>query len=281
MIYLLLTILCSSSIALILKHNHTKKGQPLILLGGNYFIASAISLVFHFAGSESQYSASSLVFGSIIGLFFMLSFFSYAKAIAAAGTALAVISARISVGIPVVLAIIIFSEKPGLFQVAGFALTIITLIVFYLSLRGINTGQIKVKEWSYLFFLFVVIGLNDFAMKVFNQWRPMEEKSFFLFIIFSFAMLFSIGIILVKKIKFERRTMVLGMLLGVPNILSTYFLLNALAELPAIIVYPVINIGVILLTALSAAILWGEKLNRAGKWALAFGLGAIVLLSIN
>ena len=40
---LLLTVLCSSSIALILKDNHTREGNPLLLLAGNYFIDPSIT----------------------------------------------------------------------------------------------------------------------------------------------------------------------------------------------------------------------------------------------
>jgi hypothetical protein len=39
---LLLTILCSTSIALILKQNDTRQGHPVLLLSGNYFIAAVI-----------------------------------------------------------------------------------------------------------------------------------------------------------------------------------------------------------------------------------------------
>lgn len=281
MIYILLTILCSTSIVLILKHSETKNGHPLILLAGNYVVASFISLFFYFTESGSNFSIESLIFGAAIGLLFMLSFFSYAKAIAAAGPALASVSARISVGLPVILAILIFNETPGSYQLAGFGLTIVTLIFFYFSLKKVNRGHIRLNEYFYLFFLFAIIGITDFAMKIFNTWRPLDEKPFFLFIIFSFAFLFTIGFIKVKKIQFERRTFGRGLLLGIPNIFSTFFLLNALYELPAILVYPIVNIGIILLTAFSATILWGEKLNTSGKWALAVGACAILLLSIN
>ncbi|MBZ0201238.1 MAG: EamA family transporter, partial [Ignavibacteriaceae bacterium] len=139
MIYIILTILCSTSIVIILKHSETKNGSPLILLAGNYIVAAVISLFFCFAESKSQYSFQSLGFGAVIGLLFMLSFFSYAKAIAAAGPALASVSARISVGIPVILAITIFNESPGTYQLAGFSLTVVTLIFFYFSLKKVNT----------------------------------------------------------------------------------------------------------------------------------------------
>ena len=67
--------------------------------------------------------------------------------------------------------------------------------------------------------------------------------------------------------------------MGVPNNFSTFFLLGALTQLQAIIVYPVTNIGIIVLTTLGAAIIWKERLNIFGKWALIVGIIAIFLLS--
>jgi len=43
--FLLLTILCSTSIALILKYSDIKKEEPIILLAGNYLVATVISLI--------------------------------------------------------------------------------------------------------------------------------------------------------------------------------------------------------------------------------------------
>jgi drug/metabolite transporter (DMT)-like permease len=71
------------------------------------------------------------------------------------------------------------------------------------------------------------------------------------------------------------------MVLGIPNVFSTIFLLGALSMLPAILVYPFMNVGIILFTTLLAFILWKEKLNRWGVFALASGLLAILFLSLG
>jgi multidrug transporter EmrE-like cation transporter len=79
------------------------------------------------------------------------------------------------------------------------------------------------------------IGICDFCLKIFQQWRPQTE---------------------------------------------TVFLLSALRQLPAIFVYPATNIGIIVFTTLGATLLWKEKLNKMGHWALVTGIVAIVLLGI-
>ena len=109
--YLLLTILCSTSIALILKYSDTKKGEPIVLLAGNYLVASIISFDCLFCLEKMlNFSFQTLFFGLGLGLLFVLSFFAFAKSVSYAGTGLATTSSRLSVIIPILLSIIIYNE---------------------------------------------------------------------------------------------------------------------------------------------------------------------------
>ena len=122
--------------------------------------------------------------------------------------------------------------------------------------------------------------MNDFCMKIFNEWRPASEKPLFLTSIFTFSFIYMLSYSLIKRIVFNKSTVIRGAILGVPNIFSSFFLLGALAQLPAILVYPVSNIGIILLSTVGAIFFWNERLNNFGKWALVSGLVAIILLSM-
>lgn len=280
MIPLIFTILCSTSIAFILKHNDNKKGNPVILLSANYFVASLITLLFLYFGKNTSYSIETLLFGAVLAFMFIFSFFVFAKAVSIAGAALASVSSRLSVIIPILLSIVIYREIPFFKQVIGFLFALTTILFFYFSLKKMSNGHLKLIEYSYLFLLLIGIGLNDSCLKVFQEWRPESEKSFFLFSIFTFSFLYTLTFILIKKIKVEKRTIFFGIVLGIPNIFSSYFLLGALSKLPAIFVYPVSNIGIILLTTIGAALIWKEKLNTYGKVALLFGVVSILFLSL-
>ena len=69
--------------------------------------------------------------------------------------------------------------------------------------------------------------------------------------------------------------------LGVPNFLSFYTLLLALSAFGSngAFVYPLYNIGVILLAALMAALFFKEQLSIANKIGLALAVVAIGLIS--
>ena len=279
MLPLFLTIISSTSIALLLKYSDTRKGNPVLLLCANYFTAAVISLILIISGEGTAYSTGTFLFGAGLGLLFFLGFFVFAMAVGTAGASLSAVSSRLSLIIPVGLSVIIFNEIPSLFQSAGIILALVTIILFYFSIRKFSSGIFIKTDYLYLILLLAAIGVNDFCFKIFQNLRPADEKNFFILIIFSFAFIYSFSYVLFKKIRIDYRTISTGLILGVPNVFSSYFMLDALNSLPAVIVFPSINIGIIVLTASAAFLIWNEKLNVYGWWAMGIGIASIVLLS--
>ena len=280
MFAIVMTIFCSTSIALLLKYNDTRVGQPLVLLTGNYLIASIISLIFLIEQGKSVFSFDTFMFGVIVAIIFTASFFIFAKAVAVSGTALAQTSSRLSVAVPVLFSMLMFKESPTIMQISGIFLAFITIFLFYVSVhKNSKEDDHGLTKYLYLVLLFIGIGLGDFSMKIFQGMRPMTEKPFFLFIIFTYSFFICITILLIKKIPVLRPTLYLGMFLGVPNVFSSYFILSALTLYPAVVVYPFINIGIIVLTSVLAYLIWKEKLGFWGILSLSTGVLAIILLS--
>ena len=279
--FLLLVILCSTSIALILKYNDTKKGELIVLLAGNYLVASLIALILLLINPSAKFSFQTLLFGAALGFLFVITFFALALAIRHAGTGSAITSSRLSVIIPIIISILFFNESPNELYVIGFLFTLITFVLFYFSVKSGHKDGDGILKYFFLIAVFIGIGINDFALKFFKVWRSELEEPFFVFFIFSSAFIYSTIYIIAKKIRIIPQTALWGLVLGVPNVLTTVFLLSALAILPAIVVFPLMNVGIILLTTFMAYLIWKEKLNRWGILALASGLLAIILLSLS
>jgi drug/metabolite transporter (DMT)-like permease len=280
MLDLILTIFCSTSIALLIRFSGTKNEKPIILLAANYFIASLISLfyIFYF---DSKFSLTVVSFGLILGLLFVLSFFAFTRAVSLAGTALATVSSRLSVIVPLLLSIIIFNEQPTVFQITGMLIGLVTIWFFYLSIKGTNSTVKNDKiKYFYLLAVLIGIGINDFSMKIFQQTYSEVEKPYFLFSIFFSAFLYSLFYTKMAKISLEKNTIIKGAILGVPNVYSTIFLIGALTQLPAVLVFPLTNIGIILLTAILARLIFKERLNLYGILSLILGLISILFLSL-
>jgi drug/metabolite transporter (DMT)-like permease len=162
----------------------------------------------------------------------------------------------------------------------GFALALVTFYFFYLSLKNDATITRFNTKYFYLILLLVGIGIIDFSLKIFERNFPKVEKGTFVFLMFFFAFVYTLTKLIITNFKFEKETYKIGLLLGLPNVLSIHFLLAALGQLPAIVVFPIQNIGVIVFTAISAYLIWREKINNYGLIALLIGIIAIVLLKI-
>jgi drug/metabolite transporter (DMT)-like permease len=280
MFFLILAIICSSSLALILKHGHVKNANIAMLINGNYLTASLIALGFILFKYGFHYSIEAVLFGAVLGILLAGTFVIYSKAINLAGTALATVSARLSVLIPVLLSIMLFGESPNIKMIFGFLLALVTLYMFYLSLKNHNSGSTSKNKYLYLLALLLGIGLIDFSMKLYEHKFLPEEKGVFVFTIFFSAFIYTLVYLLVKKIKFDKSTYNLGLILGIPNVLSIHFLLAALSQVPAIVVFPIMNIGVIVVTATAAYLIWKEKINLYGRIAIVLGIAAILLLKL-
>ncbi|GAB4053836.1 EamA/RhaT family transporter [Spirosoma litoris] len=83
------------------------------------------------------------------------------------------------------------------------------------------------------------------------------------------------------KEKIQVKSLIGAVTLGVPNFLSFYTLLLALSAFGSngAFVYPLYNIGVILVAALMAALFFKEQLSTANKIGLALAILAIGLIS--
>jgi drug/metabolite transporter (DMT)-like permease len=279
--FLLLVIICSTSIALILKYNDSRKGELIVLLAGNYLVAASIALILLVLNHSKLFSYQTLLYGAGLGSLFVITFLLLSFAISHAGMGLAITSSRLSVIIPIILSIIFFNESPTKLHIFGFLFTILTFVMFYFSVKSGHKDGDGMLKYILLIAVFIGIGINDFALKYFKVWRSELEEPYFIFFIFSSAFIYSSFYIILKKIKIKPQTAMLGLVLGIPNVLATTFLLSALALFPAILVFPLMNVGIILSTTLMAFLIWKEKLNRWGILALVSGLLAILFLSIG
>ena len=280
MLFLILAIICSSSLAIILKLGSVKKSNITLLINANYLIASVIALIFVLANDGFHFSLYATLFAIVLGVLFAETFVIYSKGISLAGTALATVSARLSVVIPVLFSTILFGEKPTVNMFVGFGLTLTTLYFFYLSLKNQSTSSDSSSKYFYLFLLLIGIGTVDFSMKIFERVFSRIEKETFVFLIFFFAFIYTLVKILVKKISFNKETYKIGLLLGLPNVFAIHFVLLALSQLPAIVVFPIQNIGVIVVTAIIAYMIWKEKINLYGRIAIIIGIAAIIMLKL-
>ena len=218
MLYLILTIFCSTAIALVLKINSNQKGDTIVLLAGNYFSASIISLILFVSESNSTSPLEIIPLGIFLSLLFVGSIFAFSKSVNLSGAALSTVSSRLSVFVPIILSILIYNELPDVYQIIGLLLTLLTILLFYFAINNSSKDPKEKNKFIYLLLILFGIGIADFFMKVFQENWGSSDKAWFLFWIFFFSFIITFTIALRNKKEINYKTILMGIGMGIPNI---------------------------------------------------------------
>jgi len=281
LIWLLPAAFCSITIALILKVNERRGGSRILIAGANYLVASAISFLMLGARFPSPDAAIS-VLGLAGGVVYVLGFLLLMTLIARLPLAVPVTVARLSVALPVAVSILLWGESPGFLQWFGIGLGLVAVILFGQSLSdSAHRSRSAGRSGLLLISLFVVLGLGDVILKAFRETAPDFDRLAFTWILFTAAAVFTWLLIGLRRIRFDARTFALGLVLGVPNLFSTVFTLQALRSVPASVAFPFINLTVIVGSTLVGLLVWKERPRGAGLAGLVIAGGAIVLLAFH
>lgn len=281
MIWLLPAAGCSIAIAVILKINEVRKGDRVLLAGANYIVASLLSLVLVGARITNP-GAAVLAIGSLAGIDFVLGFLLLMAGIARGSLAIPVTVMRLSVAVPITASIFVWGEQPGAAQWLGIILGIAAIIMFGSGVAGGKSGRgSNTAFWMLIVSLFLVMGVGDTLLKAFRELSPETERLLFTFILFTVASVFTWLLIWIRRIPFNGKTFALGLVLGVPNLFSTVFILMALQNVPASVAFPFVNLTVILGSTVLGFAIWKERIGPLSVWGLIVAAVALILLPMG
>jgi len=245
MIPLFLSIIMSVAIANLLSlYKKNKSTKFLLVFLGNYFLASIFSFVDR-GSSITSVRSFDVITGIITGILFFATFLIYQHNISKNGVSLSVGAMRFSVVVPIVMALLVFNESILWLNVAGIILVLLAFA--YLT----DTSSFHSIFWLAL--LFLGTGIADSIMKIYEVYGLESTRPFMIFI-FGSAFIFNLLIVIFRKTSFHLRSFLLGMILGIPNRLTTKYLLDALHEIPASVVYPIFAASVVVLGIFSDVI---------------------------
>jgi uncharacterized membrane protein len=81
--------------------------------------------------------------------------------------------------------------------------------------------------------------------------------------------------------KILRRNLFAGAILGLPNYFSIYFVLIALDNLGGIVVFPILNIGVVLSSSIISWLFYKEKMSKTNWIGVILACVSIVIIMWN
>lgn len=280
MLYLLLSILSSLFILIVFKISgkyNVKVIQPIII---NYFVASALGyFISGLSPKEIMAVPTTWIWpGILIASLYIFTFFLIGYSTRKAGMALTTIASKMSFVFPMFFSILI--DPNDNYSNTKLLLLIMAVVAVLLSVYKKRTKSIDSLFIIFLpFILFVLMGFADSLVKFAqNSFVKSEnESSLFSFIIFSFAALWGIILIFLLKDKKEilqPKVLIIGLLLGVFNFGSLYFLINALNDLTFnnSLVFALNNMGVVLFSIIIALTFFKEKVTNLNKGGIALSI---------
>ena len=279
MIYLIFSILSSVLVAVIIRLNEARNLNRAAVMLFNYITAAAIGILLTNELPSLKTFSILLPLGSFTGFIYVATFFVYMYSVRQMGMAIPVTVTRLSVVVPVLGSVIIFSEAITSIQSLGILMALISIFLFSWNDKKVKANTDR-KEFYLPILLFLMMGSGDFSLKVFQGIYPADYLMSFIILVFVISSILSLFLVLVKRVIISRQIIIAGFLLGIPNYFSAYFILKALQQLSGAITFTLNNIGIIMLSTFLGFIIWREPLKRKAIFAIVFAIISVILLNI-
>ncbi|MDF2451530.1 MAG: hypothetical protein K0S26_1034 [Bacteroidota bacterium] len=287
MIFLLLSILVSTLFGIYFKVISIKNINAFQAIIVNYSVAGILG----FLTTKSAVTPLNVIHEPFfliavsLGIVFISSLFVIAETTAKQGISVAQVANRMSVVIPICIAILFYGDSISVSKVIGIILAIVAVyLVSYKESEGKTADKFW---WLFPLIIFVCSGIIDSSIN-YAQRNLVSETNFdaFLSTIFSTAFVFGFIVLLyqliIKKEKFQAKTIPAGIILGVINFGTMYFIIRALNAniLEPSVLFPVNNLSILTLSTIISVIVFKEKLSSKNWIGIGLSLLAILILGL-
>ena len=290
-------VLCSVCIALLLRWAEHRQASRIVVIASNYVTTTAAGLFFWGTDGFPAIPVPVVLLGLLGGTVFIGTFLLMTAAIGRIGIAIPISVTRLSVVVPVLFSMAVYGERPGPLGFAGLAMALAALALFGLASRkavartagarragaaALPNPKPGLQAWLSVVTLFLSMGAVEVVLKIYKEMHTPDRPYLpfgFLMVVFGSSMAIAWTWVAVRGARIRRRDVGAGLLLGIPNILSTYFMLLALRGLPGVVAFPVNSLSIIILGTLAGLVFWKEK-PTGGVWS-ALGLAALAIAAVN
>ncbi|NEN24967.1 EamA/RhaT family transporter [Cryomorpha ignava] len=288
MIYLILSILCSTSIYALFKLFGRYNIHTFQAIVANYFVASGFG--FWYAASQGapvgvSGTESWMWIAAVIGVLFISLFYIMALTSQLHGVSVTSIATKMSMVIPA--AFFIFTDpEEGITTQKLLGIILGVAAVILSSLRK-NAEKKVHRAWLIPMVLFVGSGFLDLLLAYTEKTHLATQLDYKAFVPVPFALSAMIGTVILsvrvilKKDKIHLKSLAAGIALGLVNYGSIYFLLRILGSgiLDRSSAIPANNMGVVALSAIVGFAIFKERLSAKNIIGIVLALAAILLLT--
>lgn len=281
-VFILLSVICSLLLAHLLKLGEFRKYNVLNILTVNYAVA------FSAAAGINVWNELDLVpgfplwfwlFCAFIGFIFIANFFVFSRSVHQNGVGVSIAAMRLSLLVPVLMSILFYGELLTLSKSLGILLVFGALFMLIAARRDVSLT--RVGSAGLLIILFFFSGMADASLKIYEEeMSGIASKAHLMSAIFMFSLIFGLMATFItgqiRKINAAETRLGIG--IGVPNLLSSIFLISAFDYFDASVVYSVINMLVVIGGALIGLLYWKDKISRFEAIGMVLAILAIIIL---
>jgi drug/metabolite transporter (DMT)-like permease len=255
----------------------------------NYFTAGFLAIALD--NNQSEISLTKVLNADyipqafVIGVLFIITFNLVAYGTQKIGIAITTVANKMSMIIPVLAGLFLFNEDKDLIKIAG-----VLLAVFAIYYSSTKNGKLSFDKKYLLIIILIFIGqgLADSTLK-WAQEKTLNESNNGTFFASTFIIaalmgsLFLIYETIKGQHKFKLKNILWGIILGIPNYFTLYFFVKALSSdvFQSSQIFPIVNMGVIIITAISGIILFKEQLSRSNWLGILLAVVAISLITFT
>ena len=289
MIEITLTIVTFSLMLIIFKYFEIFKVNNLQAIIVNYITAGALALVADGSVLTNNFSITNLFqptfiyYALIIGVLFIITFNLIAFGTQKIGIAITTVSNKMSMIIPVLIGLFVFKEDKNFLKLIGIVLAI--LAIFFSCSKNGKLSFDK-KYLPVIILVFIGQGIADSTLKWAQEFAINASNNNVFFATTFLTAAFSGTLFMMiqqRKITVTLRSLLWGVILGIPNYFTLYFFVEALSAgvFESSQVFPIVNMGVIVLTAVMGIILFREHLSKSNWMGILLALIAISLITFS
>jgi len=225
----------------------------------------------------------------IMGVLFIIVFNLIGISSVLVGATITQTANKLSLTIPVVVSYFLYHENISWLKMIGILLALIAVILTMSKKSSGEKKKIPLWEFSLPIVLFVSSGVVDSITKYVQNKYLISEAISKSYIIAGFMVAAIIGSVILLFLyitgrkKFEFKNVLAGIILGVPNYFSIYYLIKALQNksMNSSATIPINNIGVLFLVSIFGIFIFKEKLTRLNYIGLGLTLLAILFIFLG
>ena len=284
-IYLIIAILSSASMAIVLKIFRKQEGNRYGILLGNYLTCVLLAFLMMPKGKAAfPINGVTWACGLAGGFLFVAGLVGMQSSVRKNGAILTSAFAKLGLVIPLLISILFFGEKIRFLQIPGILLVLAAFLLISFDSNGTLAGESGRVFPLLLLLVLIFCGGGDAMAKVFEEVGQRGHDGAYFLILFAMAAVLTFALLLIEKKKSGKRLIwkefAAGVLVGIPKYFSSALLLKALVGLPAFIVYPCFSAGTLLIVTLISVPIFKERLGVKSWIGLALIAGALILLNI-